>query len=297
MPDRQIRYLESHEVDREKWDRCVAGAANSLIYNTSIYLDMMADHWNAVVVGDYEAVLPLPWRKKWFIRYHYHVPFLAQNGITGNFTPEIAKLALKVAFKKISYGDILLNHGNEAAAKQFKATSLINLVLDLSVEFPHLFKLYHHDLDKNLKRASKQQLVYEHDNNVKKPIEIFKKTYASRLPSVREVDYERFTGLCLHLMKTGNAFVRKVSDQKGKLLAVALFLRDHARIYNIMNTVTSEGRRRSANHFLFDQLIREYAGRPLLLDFEGSQQPGIRKFYENFGAKNEPYYWVRRKPF
>jgi hypothetical protein len=295
MPDRRIQYVQSNDVDREKWDHCIASAPNSLIYNTSIYLDMMADHWNAVIVGDYEAVMPLPWRRKWFIRYHYHVPFIAQNGLTGNFSPETSKQVAKVALKKIGYGDLLLNYGNEAMAKHIRAMPLINLVLDLSVELPHIFKLYHHDLDKNLKRASRYQLVYGEEKNVKLPIELFKKTYASRLPSVREVDYERFMGLCLHFRKTGHAFVRKVTDGKGRLFAVALFLRDEHRLYNLMNTVTAEGRRRSANHFLFDQLIREFAGQKVVLDFEGSQKAGIRKFYENFGARNEPYYWSRRR--
>ena len=126
MPDRRIQYVQSNDVDREKWDHCIASAPNSLIYNTSIYLDMMADHWNAVIVGDYEAVMPLPWRRKWFIRYHYHVPFIAQNGLTGNFSPETSKQVAKVALKKIGYGDLLLNYGNEAMAKHIRAMPLIN---------------------------------------------------------------------------------------------------------------------------------------------------------------------------
>jgi hypothetical protein len=297
MPDRRIQYLSSQDVDREKWDRCVAAAPNSLIYNSSIYLDMMADHWNAVVVGDYEAVMPLPWRRRWFVKYHYHVPFIAQGGLTGTFDNGLSKTVAKAILRKISYGDLVLNHGNQALAKFMRAVPLVNLVLDLAVEFPHIFKMYHHNLDKNLRRASRFELVYKSDYNVKLPIALFRKEYGSRLKSVRPVDYERFTGLCLHLYQVNKAIVRKVTDEKGKPLATALLLRDHARLYNVINTVSPEGKRRSANHFLFDQLIREFAGQPLVLDFESTQQAGVRKFYEHYGAVSETYYWSSRMPF
>lgn len=297
MPDRRIQYLDSRDIDREKWDQCVQHAPNGLIYNTSIYLDMMADHWNGVIVGDYEAVMPLPWRKKWFVKYHYHVPFIAQNGISGEIGYKLSAALARLIFRKIRYGDLLLNFGNETFAKQVHAVALPNLILNLSVEYPHLHKDYRRDLEKNLARASRFKMEYREENDVKLPVHLFKKLYATRLVSVREIDYERFTGLCLYLQKMQMAFVRKVVDGSGKLLAIALMLKDQNRIYNIINAVPGEGRRRSANHYLFDQLIREFAGSGLLLDFEGSQRQGIRRFYENFGAINEPYYWVRRRPF
>ena len=296
MPDRRIQYLSGDEIDREKWDHCISTSPNGLLYNTSIYLDMLADNWNAVIIDDYKAVMPLPWRKKFIIKYHYHVPFIPQGGMTGEFGDEMYRLLTRTIFRHIRYGDLVFNHANSEYALHIGAVPLVNMVLDLSVEFPHIHKTYHRDLEKNLRRSSRYPLEYSADNNIKLPVALFRKMYASRLPAIRSVDYERFTGLCLHLQKTGNAFVRKVLDERGKLMAVALFLKDQSRIYNIMNAVTPEGRQKSANHFLFDQLIREFAGSGLLLDFEGSQQPGIRKFYENFGAVNQPYYWHRRYP-
>jgi hypothetical protein len=47
-----------------------------------------------------------------------------------------------------------------------------------------------------------------------------------------------------------------------------------------------------ANHFLFDQLIREFAGQDLILDFEGSDLPGVARFYQKFGPQNQPFsFW------
>ncbi len=297
MPDRTIEYLSSQQIDREKWDRCIASAPNGLIFSTSIYLDMLTDHWNAVIVGDYEAVMPLPWRKKLFVKYHYHVPFIPQAGLTGVYDDNLSKVVAKLVLRKIPFGDLLLNYGNTAMARYLRAVPLTNLVLDLSVQFPHIHKKYHHDLENNLRRAARHDFKYGVSADVKTPITLFRKLYGSRLRSVRASDFDRFTSLCLHLYRNNQAFIRKVTDVKGKLLAAVLLLRDDRRIYNMINSVTPEGRKKSANHFLYDQLMREFAGQALTFDFEGSRVPGIRRFYENFGAENQPYYWSRRIPW
>ena len=91
-----IKYLLHHQIDKTKWDRCIKGADNGLIYGHSFYLDHMARHWDGLVLNDYEAIMPLPWNKKYGIYYLYQ-PFLcAQLGIFGkNIDAEISKAFLK----------------------------------------------------------------------------------------------------------------------------------------------------------------------------------------------------------
>ena len=48
---------------------------NGLIYAYSFYLDTMAKHWDAFILNDYEAVMPLTWNKKYGITYYYTSPF------------------------------------------------------------------------------------------------------------------------------------------------------------------------------------------------------------------------------
>jgi hypothetical protein len=86
---------------------------------------------------------------------------------------------------------------------------------------------------------------------------------------------------------------RKVELPGSGILAIALLLQDSGRLYNIMSTTLPEGRRLEANHFLFEQLIREFANSDLILDFEGSDIAGIANFYKKFGAVSEPYFFVR----
>ncbi len=84
----KISYLRHENIDKKKWDNCIAHANNSLIYAYSYYLDAMSENWNALVMNDYEAVMPLTWAKKFGFRYLRQPVFTQQLGIFGNISFE-----------------------------------------------------------------------------------------------------------------------------------------------------------------------------------------------------------------
>lgn len=316
--DAFIRYLRRPQIDAIKWDRCVENAANGLIYACSEYLDAMAGNWNGLVVGDYEAVIPLPWRSKWGLTYYYHPPFIQQLGLFGQAVPALHealmgrerqaeadrllpapalyKEIVNLVFSRIRYGDLLLNFGNEEIARQIGAKPCNNLILDLSDGYASLAEGYKKDLVNNLRKAEKHDLHYLPDNHVLDAVDLYEQYYGQRMPSLSKSNYRQFAALCEKLQQKNRVMVRRVIDDGGALLSIALFLKDERRIYNMMNTTTEAGRVVSANHFLLDQLLREFAGAPLLLDLEGSDLPGVKHFYLNFGAREQPYFKYSRTP-
>ena len=69
-----IQYLKNKEIDFKKYDACIAAAINSRIYAYSWYLNIVADNWDALVLNDYEAVMPLPifrLKKAFFFKKQY----------------------------------------------------------------------------------------------------------------------------------------------------------------------------------------------------------------------------------
>ena len=60
-----IHYLRRYEIDTKKWDQCIIESDNGLIYAHAFYLDHMAKQWDALVMGNYDAVMPLPFNQKW----------------------------------------------------------------------------------------------------------------------------------------------------------------------------------------------------------------------------------------
>ena len=57
-----------------------------------------------------------------------------------------------------------------------------------------------------------------------------------------------------------------------------------------MAASTKEGYKQNAMAVIIDSIIREYAGRDVLLDFEGSDLPGVASFFSGFGASRRKYY-------
>src|SRR5687768_5804317 len=102
-----ITYLRNKDIDRSKWNACIARSTNGHIYATAEYLDHMAAHWDGLVMGDYEAVMPLTCNKKYGIHYLYQPPLTAQLGLFGiNPTAEMLASFLAAIPKKFRYWDI-----------------------------------------------------------------------------------------------------------------------------------------------------------------------------------------------
>src|SRR5688500_2956885 len=117
-----IRYIKRADLDVEKWNACVDAAPNGLIYAYTFYLDAMCDNWDALVLNDYEAVMPLPWRKKWGVTYLYQPLLVAQLGLFGKGITKGMFLRFLNAIPKIfKFLDYQLNAGNIYEIQQFRS--------------------------------------------------------------------------------------------------------------------------------------------------------------------------------
>jgi hypothetical protein len=264
-------------------------AVNGLIYARSWYLDAMNPGWDALVNADYTAVLPVTWRSKLGIKYLCQPAFTQQLGLFCSHASQLTLLpdflkALALRFRLI---EVFLNHQNDCEGH---SGTHANFVLSLQDDYATISGSYKQDLFKNLKRTTRFNLQYKAGTNAAAAVHLFREAYQQRL-GARPQDYTLFTQCVDYMLLQRHAFIREVSLPGGELLATGIFARDERRIYNLASTTLPNGRMMEANHFLFDQLIREFAGSGLLLDFEGSDQPGIARFYQKFGSINQPYYF------
>jgi hypothetical protein len=305
-----IHYLKRKDIDIARWDACVETAANSLIYNRSAYLDAMtAGQWDAFVLEDYQAVMPLTWRRKAGIRYLYQPAFTQQTGIS--FAKSLStgrSPALTVAFlqelnRHFRFAEICLNYGNESPipSKDYPIPgsprpvlqTRTNFILPLDSPYDSLAANYKKDLTRNLKAAARSELQYVRDFDLRTALDHFRREYDTRLPAITAEDYRHFEELCLLLQPRGQVLTRAAIGTDNEPLCTSVLLRDSSRLYLLHSTTLPAGRPTEANHFLLDQLIREYAATPMILDFEGSDHPGIAHFYGNFGGINQPYFFYR----
>ncbi len=277
-------------IDRQLWDACINASPNNLIYTQSFFLDAMVKNWDALIINNYEAVLPLPWKKKWGIKYLYQPAFVQQSGLFSAKKSISFDDVFKEMQQHFKYIDMPLNflHGNN-----IYTTERINFILDLNRPYETIFTGYKNDLKKNLKIAVKQNWNYDKSLKIMEAVFMYEKYYATRIKSLTENDFKHFKKMCDKIKYKGNVFTRSITGEKNNIAAIALFLFDGKRIYNVMNTTTTAGKAKAANHFLLDNVIKEFAGNDYILDFEGSDKKGIKSFYEKFGPENQAYFHLK----
>jgi hypothetical protein len=284
-----IQYLQRKDIDEEAWNRCIDTAENGLIYAYTYYLDAMCTAWDALVLNNYEAVMPLPWRKKWGIKYVYPPAFTQQLGIFGNrITKTLHLKSLDLVREKFAFGEYFFNYHNQPLGLQ-----KTNFVLNLNQNYSSIRQNYKSDLLKNLKRSNRHKLRYQSSSNYQNAVTLFQLEYSSRISHVSANDYKNLNIILKELQKRDQLIIREVLDEKKEILAISVCPKDNKRIYFLLSVTVNNGRSKQANHFLLDQLIKEFSGNPLLLDFEGSDIAGIAHFYKNFGAEQQKYFFYR----
>lgn len=283
-----IHYLSRGEIDDARWDKCVASASNELIYGYSVYLDHMAKQWDALVLNDYEAIMPLTWNMKWGIKYLYQPPLTPQLGIFSSepVKSERVRMFLDNIPPDFRFVEIFLNYANKCDG--LKAHD--NFILDLGQPYEKLVAQYKSDLVKNLRKAQRHDLVYGEYADLHSALRLHQHEYGSRTVHVKDKDYKQFEHLSIHLKAKGSALLRSVHAKSGELLALSLLFKTRRKIYLVESTTLKKGRTQEANHFLLDSIVREFCDQDLILDFVGSDIPGIAHFYRNFGSQNQPYF-------
>ena len=293
-----IQYLTHQQIDKSKWDKCIDNAGNGLIYAYSFYLETMAENWDALVMNDYEAVMPLTWNKKFGIHYLYQ-PFLtAQLGVFGKIvTEQQCGNFIQAIPSKFRYIDISLNSGHISGIPTGYRIHRLNHILDLSKSYGDLYKKYRENIQRNIKKAEQAGCKIEKGFDAEKVIDLAVQQMKSHSKESSD-NVNRFRKLYQLLDAEKKAMTYGVSLQN-ELLASAIFFFSHNRAYYILVGNHPDGKNIGASHMLIDAFIKDHASKDLLLDFEGSDIPGLALFYRSFGADEIVYPQLRlnRLPF
>ncbi len=286
-----INYLQAADIDREKWDRCIASAPNGLIYNFSIYLDHMTWNWDALVLNDYQAVMPLPYKKKWNIKYLYQ-PFLtAQLGVTGQgLNQEMLHQFLNSIPGKFKLWEFSLNYGNVFPVPGYRLYERKNFVLNLFPAYPVLSEKYSESTRRNIKKSKQYGCLCRYDVHISEVIQLARQ----QNPTTSQRRFDNFSKLYGILEEKQQAKTYGIRSISGELLACSVFLFSHRRAYYILVGNHPNGRTLGASHALIDCFIMDHSGQELLLDFEGSDISSLSYFYRSFGAIEETYTAIKQ---
>ena len=290
-----IYHLTHNQIDKALWDWCIALAPNGNVYAWSWYLDVVHPGWEALVEVKgckYVSVMPITKKKKYGINYLCQPFFTQQLGVFSVDPPtkEQTISFLRAIPPKYRLVEIRLNEGNPLDSTCKGVKLHCNYLLDLSDNYDTLYSQYHENTKRNLKKSLKFNLQLVKEVPMAKVIGLFRANRGASVTHWGDVEYERLNHLTDVALSLRSAFIYGIKTiDNDNIICAALFMFSHQRITFLFSGNDSLAKETQAMTFLIDQVIHEYAGQKLTLDFEGSDDDNLARFYQGFGSVHVSY--------
>lgn len=278
-----------------------------MIYGLSWYLDAVLSapgwKWAGLVLtdekGDYQAVMPVPLRRK-YGQWVVHQPLFCQFLHIYAHSVEVDSLLFfRTMQHHFWYGSVL--HLQQVPSYRPTKTwirSLRTLLLNLAAPYETIYQQYSSDRQRNLRKAKAFGWSIKASTDPEPMLSLFRQFHAGGIPGgVGEWAYEVFRRLFVALQQRQMATLYYAVWQ-GNIEAGVLFVQESNRIIYLFNAASGIGRAGNARTLLIDQLIQERSGRPgLWFDFESPEKESVVAFYRSFGAIDELFWSVRWNRF
>lgn len=293
-------WIKNNEIDRQKWDTCINICAWGKIYSLSFYLDNITNYsWEALILGDYEYIMPVPLKSKAGIKITYRPDFCQQLGVFSkneNIENDILVLFLYKLYERFKTFIYPLNHKNLLSNSGFiKCQKRTNFVLKLDKNYNEIFENYSNELKRNLKRAEKLNLQIDYNISSDVLIKTYKDSWQSRY-QISESVYSGFKKIIDYSMVNKTAQIIAVKYENRILSACAIFFFKD-RIYYPFSAITPDGKKFHSTEYMINEILAKHSQSPLTLDFEGSDISSVNSFYRKFSPTNEPYFQITKNVY
>ena len=296
-----IRYISHEEIDRPQWDALITEAPNGLIYALSWYLDIVSPGWAAFVKeeqGRYVAVLPLPERCKFGLRYLKQPLFAQQLGLFYLETPDSAdwqQIAYLLGKHFQFITQYAFNTGNtdllRANGPELTGVNFTTYYLSLQPAYPQLLAAYKPNRRWRLNQARRRGIHLEHTTDIDLLVRIFAENTAQKIYGVigEAYEYRLLRALYAAASQRGMTYMWQARMSTGEIGAMGLLFRFKNQLTYIFNASTAAGKEAGAISLLLDNIFKSYAGQDVCFDFEAPEVANIAHFYSSFGSVATPF--------
>lgn len=297
-----IRFVKHNDVDTDKWDECIKNSVNSMPYAFSWYLDIVVERWDALILNDYEAVFPLPKRRKFGLTYAYTPFWVQQLGLFSKTYKGLRRINDFISEIPKHYRFVELNMNHQAPVDDNSTIQLVenqNCLLKLDKPYQDQILDYSSNLRRNLKKAEAAHLeVFKNDapNNL---IQLFKADKGSSLSHLSSNEYKVLEQVMHVAIYKHCGQIWMAYDEGNRPIAGMFLLFGFNRIVLLFTGNSKEGRESAAMPFLIDEFLKSSANSSFVFDFEGSNDSNLNRFYKSFGSESAPYQTLKinRLPF
>jgi len=290
-----IKYLKHNKIDFKKWDWCISRSFNGIAYAYSWYLDIVSENWDALILGDYETVMPLTHSKKMGINYVFQPLYTQQLGVFSitQLTPKIVSKFIDAIPKEFKLLNINLNKFNKVENKKYKTVINKTYELDLIEPYDKIYKNFSTNTKRNIKKAKSNNINIIESVSANELIDLIKNNLGQKIKRLNEHHYNNIRKIIAFGIKHQIGNLIGAYTAQNTLCASAFFLTTNNKSIYLFAASNNEGIESRAMFLLIDYFIKQNSERNITLDFEGSNIESLARFYSGFNAKKCNYINVK----
>ena len=160
--------------------------------------------------------------------------------------------------------------------------------------YDSIYKSFSDNTARNIKKSAKAKLEIRKNIPVEDIIKLFRANRGKDIDKITNSHYKMFSQLIHFCEGIKAAETYGVFTSDNELCAGAVFCSSNNRFIFIFSGLSEKGKEKGAMFFLFNEFIKEHAGKNMILDFEGSNDKNLARFYKGFGSKESVYLQVRK---
>ncbi len=276
-----LRYIKRKDIDCKRWDEVIKNSRSPFIYGLSWYLDCVTNkNWDAIILDDYQAIMPLPFNTKLFgIPQLYQPPFTQQLGVFSQMSKIDVETFIQAIPEKFRKRQIALNHSNHLA----ESTQRTNLVVDLNLSRESIVANFSSSVRKRLRKMDGYSIFESKD--VSGLIDLYRNELGHKV-NLNNSTYDLAFELFQKVIEK-NAGKIYVLEKDGEIVARGAFYECFNRVINVFAANNSS--EPNAMTKLLSEVMFIHSNLEKVFDFEGSDIPGVKSYFLSFGSYEQNY--------
>lgn len=273
-----MKFIESTHIDKEVWSDLTINHSTHFFSETN-YLDAVAENWGAYVKGNYEAVLVIPYRVKFGLKWVYLPLFYRSSEWVGNWTEEEKEEIKSRLLKDFNGGNIAFEESNVDTSDFFY--QVIHPNQEHRTNYNKL-------ATRMLKKAQHSELKQTNELHLDVFVKLIAKELQAKVGVWDEEGIAVFKNLVNNYAKDDKLkFYGAILH--GELVGGIVTLISNNRILYLKGTATIEAKKMGAIYMVMDAAIHDAMQKKCTFDFGGSRVDGVARFNYNLGGTDVHY--------